>query len=383
MTTGTIATTPRPRQGAVSPTAMRVVHYYPRASIGDGGASLAVRAWCRAQAGLGHHVSVACDPVGDRFASDVELVHLRHRRIGRVSVPFGTKQAFKDASVAVLHSGWLPSNAVVARALQRADVPYVVTPHGAYDRAVLGRHPTAKAAWLQLVDRRVLERAVAIHLFFEEERRFIESIGVPTPTIVAPNPIDVPTDFRWSGRGDYVLWMGRYDVEHKGLDSLLTAWSRIPARDRPRLRLHGPDFRGGRKTVLDMVTALELDDEVIVGESIRGLEKWRVLSEARAFAYPSRWDAHSVAMTEALLLGVPVITTSSTVLGPALAREGAAFVADGSPDDLRRAISIALSPMASTISANGRGLAERAFAPASCGESWTTQLQEAMAVARV
>ena len=51
------------------------------------------------------------------------------------------------------------------------------------------------------------------------------------------------------GSGGYVLWLGRFDPEHKGLDLLLQALALLPSRERPTLRIHGPDWRGRKQKV--------------------------------------------------------------------------------------------------------------------------------------
>ena len=46
--------------------------------------------------------------------------------------------------------------------------------------------------------------------------------------------------------GPDVLWLGRFDPTHKGLDLLVDAVRSLAPHERPRVRLHGPDRRGGK-----------------------------------------------------------------------------------------------------------------------------------------
>ena len=111
-----------------------------------------------------------------------------------------------------------------------------------------------------------------------------------TPVVVAPNGITAPEGVRWDGgSGAYLFWLGRYDPVNKGLDVLLQGLRLLPAGQRPRLRLHGRDYQGGRQVVERLLRELDLEASVSVGDPVYGEEKWRLMAQASGFVYPSRW----------------------------------------------------------------------------------------------
>lgn len=314
--------------------AVRLLHYYPRALRGDGGPTRAVHAWAAGAAAAGADVRVACEPGDGHLDVDVHVV--AHRGGGRRKLP-GSElaAALADSDVAVLHSGWVAHNLRAAALADRAGVPYVLTPHGAYHPLVVARGRLVKRAWWLAAERRLVRGAHAVHVFFDDDRDDLAALGYDGATIVAPNPVEVPAGRRWDGgSGGYVLWLGRYDVVGKGLDRLLQAVARLPAHERPELRLHGPDWRGGRADAKRLRDDLGLEASVSIGGPVYGEEKWWLLERAAGFVYPSRWEAFGLAPAEAVALGVPTLM-SPVPLGRFLAARGAALVADDLAEGLR------------------------------------------------
>jgi glycosyltransferase involved in cell wall biosynthesis len=357
---------------------MNIVHYYPRALIGDGGASLSMRGWARGLAHEGQQVTVAYDEFRpDAIEEGLLWVHLPHRHVRSGKIPNGLQDVLVDADLLVLQSGWVTHNLLAANAANKAEVPYVITPQGAYHPSVLSRRRRVKRVWLAALERRLLNGSLAIHMHFDGEKEHLSRIGYRGNVIVAPNGIErgrggsqVPEDFRWDGgSGGYVLWMGRYDIEHKGLDLLLKGLAAIPEKERPILRMHGPDFRGGKAQTEHLVEELGLRDQVRVDPPIYGDEKWAVMQQSLLFVYPSRWDSNSVATMEAAGLGIPVLATSTTYVGPRLAADGGALVVDPTPDAMAQGLIAGTSPRAAAIGEQAENLIREQF-------SWTNVVRQ-------
>ena len=302
--------------------------------------SFALWSWARAQAASGAEVSVLYAPrtykTGDvPFVSKdpgpgITATSVPHRGEHRMALrPLDLDRYLGRNDLLVLHEGWTPSNYLAARAARKAGVPYVVVPHGVYEAAWNEqlKGPRAVRMWFE---RRVLERAAAVHLFFESEIPNVKRIAPHATPLVVPTGFDLPAD-RWTGGGGYLAWLGRVDPVPKGLDVLVGAVARLPAAQRLRIRLHGYDYKGGIGWLRDLIAARGLQEWISIGPAVAGEEKMKFLREADGYLLPSRFECHSIALLENLALGAPCLVSSTIHIAPMLAAAQAAILT--APDE--------------------------------------------------
>ena len=355
---------------------MRIVHYYPWALRGDFGTSIAVRGWCQAVAAAGEEVAlltveegaVADPPAG------VELLPLPGAPAD-LATPRSLAPAFDGADLVVLHGGWDIRNTAAAAAARRAKVPYLVTPHGAYYPQVFERRKVfLKRAWWSLVERRYLRSARAAHLFFQEEAAHLAERGAVLPLVIAPNGFVAPPGVTWRPSEEpYLLWLGRYDPQHKGLDLLLEALSLVPASERIPVHLHGVDWHGKRSVVSAIARERGLQRSVTVEGPIYGDEKWQLMAGARGFLYPSRWDASPIAVVEAASIGVPTLVTPFPV-GSFLASRDAAIEAAPEPEALARGLRALLAPGSFAVGARAVDVIRDELSWSRVADTWREQV---------
>jgi glycosyltransferase involved in cell wall biosynthesis len=324
----------------------RIVHYYPDA-LGNSGVTFALWAWARAQLASGYEVAVlhgdaARHYTGPEFVSKAEspgltVEHVTHRGRHRLlRHPLELERHLGRRDLLVLHEGWVFSNMAAAAAARRAGVPYVVMPHGVYDPAWL---PYLKPPrWLRdRLERRVLEGAAAVHLFFQSEGPAVARLAPHASMLLAPTGYEVPAE-RWSGEGGYLAWLGRVDPYNKGLDVLVDAIALLPNESRPLLRVHGYDYKGGIGRLERLVSQRRMESWVRLGPALAGNEKLTFLQQASGFVLPSRWECHSIALLENLALGVPCVVSSVIHIAPELASARAAILAPPNEEPLARAL---------------------------------------------
>ena len=357
--------------------AMRIVHYYPTARV-DSGVTIALWAWARALAAAGHEVAVLHgganapadfhldEGIGAATNGIVEHV-VPHRGRGRLTArPIGLGRWLRPGDLLVLHEGWVASNQIAAGTARRIGVPYVVMPHGVYESA--WRTYLKSPIWVrELAERYLLERALAVHVFFESEVGDVMRLAPRAAHIAVPTGFDVPSD-RWVGGGGYLSWVGRYDPNHKGLDALVEAVALMPRGKRPLVRLHGYDFRGGRAALERQIAERGLGGRILVGGVINGEAKAEFLRRADGYVHPSRWESYGIALLENLALGVPCLASSTIHMAADLRRDDAAVLAVPEARSLADGI-VALAAAPPELGARGRALVERRFA-------WSTVVPE-------
>jgi glycosyltransferase involved in cell wall biosynthesis len=355
---------------------MRVVTYYQGALERDSGPSLSVRGWAEALANAGAEVKLVVDKATARLSApeNVDLVTVSHTLRGRLRRPASLSGALRAADVLVLGGFGTLANVVAMREARRLGVPYIVAAYGVFFPRILDRKLRRKQLWNLSLERNLLRRALAIHLFFREEGEGLDRLGVDVPLIVVPTGFAPPPNVTWQGGGEYVLWLGRFDVQTKGLDLLLRGIQVLPPAERPRFLLHGPDWRGGRDVVSALISELGLRESVTVGEPVYGAEKWRLLSEAAAFVYPSRWDACPVSVLEATSIGVPTLTTPYA-LGRLLGEHGGVSVVDPTPDAIADGIREVSGPAGAEIGRSGARVVREELAWPRLASSWLSQVE--------
>lgn len=206
----------------------------------------------------------------------------------------------------------------------------------------------------------MLERAAAVHLFFQSESVAVLAVAPRARLIVAPTGIDLPPQ-RWRGRGGYIAWVGRYDPTHKGLDLLVEALASMDAAARPFVSLRGYDYRGGLAALRAIVARHpSLASTIEVGGPISGAEKREFLLAADGYVLPSRWESHSVALLEVLALGLPALVSDSLHIAPRLAQHRAAILAP--PDVAGLAEALPRLATASDVGDRARAMVEADYA---------------------
>jgi len=137
--------------------------------------------------------------------------------------------------------------------------------------------------------------------------------GREIPSRALPNPVPpVAPRAEWSQSeaDNYFLWLGRFDVRHKGLDRLIELWAAVDS-PRPRLVLAGPDFQDGKAVVRELYPAARRISSTFSSPST---ESCIVTTPWRPFfsiIHPSRWESCSMVLNEMVAAGVPSLVTEA------------------------------------------------------------------------
>lgn len=357
------------------PPAPSILQYHPRADAGDGGITNSVRRLSAGFSAVGARaiiVSDATTPAPTR--SSVEWRQINHRSLGPVLLPPALDQSFSDADAVILNSAWTAHNVVAGRAARRLGVPYTLAPRGAYDPLIVRRRRMLKRVWWQFLESALVEHAAAIHVFFDSQAAHLRALGYHGPLIVAPNGVAAPESAAWDGGSTgCLLYVGRFDPEHKGLDLLVHAVARLPRMALPPLEMYGPDWRGGKPRLQRLVEQLGVGDRVRVHDSVLGEAKWELMSRAVGFVYPSRWEGFGNAPAEAAALGVPTLVTPYP-LGAYLHQQGAAVLAPATVSGLMEGLRRLVGDEAAAIGARARRVVRTSFTWEAVARSWMEQL---------
>lgn len=309
---------------------MKILHVATDIQIASGGVAAAACGMAEAVAARGNDVTIAClnrggtplQPHGvavqsfapDRNSSLLPSVKLREYLQNNVA----------QYAVVHIHGLWQHPSHYAAAAARQFRVPYILAPHGMLDAGSLamGRRWAKSVAWF-LWDSALVSGASAIHCLNEAEIRCSPALS-DTRNAVIGNGVagaaldNPPVRGLWRREmegtlGDrdrpIALFLSRIHPK-KGLERLLPHWPKLLKRH-PRLLLviAGTGDPDHVARVERAVAQYGLTNAVLFVGQLSGAAKSRALADADVFILPSYQEGFSMAISEAMAAGLPVVIT--------------------------------------------------------------------------
>ncbi|MEB3211045.1 MAG: glycosyltransferase family 4 protein [Leptolyngbyaceae bacterium] len=283
-------------------------------------------AWLMAkeQARLGHTVTFvvhsAPDLAGLDYAADAgfRILHVPANFWQYDSMSIQRQLNTRPPDVVHMHSVFQAKQATLAMQLQRRGIPYVIKPAGGLLPEVLKRGRLQKLMYSFLLEKRRFKNAGAIAVVTPREEEPVLNFVPRYPGIIRwmPNPVDTQSleGLSWQGiqadtaspEPKRVVYLGRFDVLHKGIDRLVAI-----ARHLPDIEFHLYGTEDDKtKQWLDTLRQ-DQPTNVMFHRPVYGAEKFRVLSEASLYIQPARWEVFGISIAEAMYLGTPCAVADS------------------------------------------------------------------------
>lgn len=330
--------------------------------------------WTLAERQVAAGADVTLVVAGEPDAETLEWAN--GKRIGIIPVPLrralfdgrALRRALSQGrpDVAVLHSVFLPRLIGASMDLQAAGVPQVFMAHGALAEKAMRRSALRKRLFVRLFERPRIHRSGGVVLCTPSEAEDINRVapgyGGRTATVYNPILLDDFLAATWApppGRPK-ALFIGRLDIEHKGIDRLFAMAALMPEMD---FRLHGnsdPRYADAIKALLATAPSnLSLEEPVF------GAAKVQAYAEATVVVQPSRWEGFPIINSEAMAVGTPVAISSDVPLSRVLEGLGCGMVLPADPAAAVAALRAALADGARLrrISAKARCFASANFEP--------------------
>jgi glycosyltransferase involved in cell wall biosynthesis len=339
----------------------RILHVINRLDPREGGPPAVVARLAAAQASFDDTaVAILHHPGGESpeaFAAVPGFMRVTRHAIAPGALAGWLDTHLASFDVLHLHGVWDRILLAAASAARARRIPYALVPHGMLDPWCLTGQGLLKGLKKKLalaVSHRALLRGTAfLHVLNTDEARLMEPLGLTPPKVVIPNgvfeaevsPLPPKGTFRAAhpelADNPYVLFLSR--LHHKkGLDILTDAFAEIRRRGtNARLVIAGPDD-GARTAVEAQCQELGVADHVHLVGPLFGPAKLAAFADAHAFCLPSRQEGFSVAITEALACGVPVVISDQCHF-PEVATEYVGRVTTLDPRDVDNALAWALT----------------------------------------
>ncbi len=262
------------------------------------------------------------------------------------------------------HGIWSPALVFRFRSWRMAGVPCLVSPHGMLEPWAIAHKRWKKAVAWHLYQKRILNRCQGLHGTSDREVAQFRKLGLEVPAEVIPWGVNLPSESVFKASPSVTktaLFVGRiYPV--KGLPLLVEAWSRV----RPqgwKMLLMGPDEAGHRKEVEAAIAKHRLGDVFEFLGELKDEAKNKIYRQAQLFILPSYTENFGLVVAEALVHGLPVVTTQGTPWSGLTQKRCGWWVptsVDGLTQGIQEACSLSPEDL-NSMGERGRGWMEREF----------------------
>jgi len=258
-----------------------------------------------------------------RFPGDVHLIPISGKgaygdivAASRMARALQAKWSTGDIpDVVHFHGLWHLFLFTFAAMARRYRVPYIVAPRGMLEPWSLSVRSTRKSFALRTYQGSVFAHATALHATSPSEAANIRRLpSLRAPVFVVPNPVEDPpsstTGNPHSEPGQKVLLFLSRLHPKKGLDILLKAWNDV----RPsnwRLWIVGAGDAGYVRQ-LQQYCKTECVPSVKFHPHVDGSVRESMFAAASALVLPTYSENFGNVVAEALIRGIPVITTTGT-----------------------------------------------------------------------
>ena len=277
----------------------------------------------------------------------------------------GLPKPFDKPDLVVFHEVYKPGFLRIAKYFKNLKIPYIVVPHVCL---------TLNAQKIKRLKKRIANflffnsfvlNARAIHCLSEKEK---EQTNFKVEKFVCPNGVELPTMQKRVSQdtNTEIVYIGRLDRGHKGLDILIDAIALIKdflLVNKVTIKLYGPDYNGTVKFLTQQIVERDIVKIVELHGSVVDEDKSRVLTKTNIFIQTSRFEGMPMGVLEALSYGKPCIATKGTTLAEIINEYDAGWGVEGNAESISNAIKQAIIERQRwhVLSLNARKLVEENF----------------------
>lgn len=184
---------------------------------------------------------------------------------------------------------------------------FLIVPHSSLSKKAFSSFFTLKSCYYYFFLKNIIYFSKGVVYLNNDERE--SSIYRGSNFYIIPNGVNIPKNKgHRSLDGEYLkfCFLGRYDIQHKGIDRLLNFLSQLLSF-KPELKwkldIYGSDTKGDREKVESLISNLGLSNHVTTHGPVYGDEKSNVLQNVDIFALTSRYEGMPISVLEALSYG--------------------------------------------------------------------------------
>ncbi len=248
---------------------------------------------------------------------------------------------FGKPDLVVFHECYRSKYLLISLVLRKNHIPYIIVPHCELTVEAQNNKKSFKKKIANfLLFNHFINHALAIQCLSEKE---MNSTLFGYKKYISTNGINLPFKYKkiFNEKIIKIVFIGRLDIYHKGLDLLLEAIKNkydYLKNNSIKIYLYGPDYQGQYIEIEQLINSKNIQKIVRINHEVLSKEKEEILLEADVFIQTSRFEGMPMGILEALSYGLPCLVTRGTSLGELIEKYDAGWVCETNADSIAESI---------------------------------------------
>ena len=220
------------------------------------------------------------------------------------------------------------------------NIPYGVRTIGQLTPWALAQGRLKKQVYTALIERHNLEHAAFLHCTSSEEANDVERIGIKTPKVILPLGVtpshSIPNakihlhhHYNIPKNVPIILFLSRLHYK-KRPDLLIQVLGQLAIQNQPfHLILAGSGETKYVESLHQLVVQNNIQQQTTFAGFVTGKDKDLLFQGSDLFVLPTYSENFGIVLAEAMVAGLPVITTSGAQIATEITQAKAGVIADG------------------------------------------------------
>lgn len=205
-----------------------------------------------------------------------------------------------------------------SRIAKKYDIPYIIRPAGILDPWCIQQKNIKKRIYYNLVEKKNLQMASAIHVTSQLEERSLNHLGFHKNIFVIPHAVENTKFVLKKSPEDEnamrLIFLSRLDPK-KGISILLDAMKILVKWNKSiQLTIAGDGNNEYISNLINKIHRLNLENNIKFIGYVDGEKKIEILRQHHLFILPSLQENFALSAAEGLSLGIPVIVSNKVGL---------------------------------------------------------------------
>jgi glycosyltransferase involved in cell wall biosynthesis len=239
-------------------------------------------------------------------------------------------QHIPPQSIVILNGIFHASVYALSRLCRRWNVPYIIAPHDVYSPPMFARKPYLKWTYWWLLEKRMLQQAVAVQVLETRQADWLNRLKISTPIVTVSNGTADSESIaqRQENPVPKLFFFGRMDRYHKGLDLLLEAFQIVSSSVPLELTIQGAD-EGDRPALERQAQQLQLNVTFLDPDYHQS--PIAIISQYDIFCLPSRFEGFGLSALEAMVAGRVLLVSEVAGIAPYVEASGCGVAVEPNP----------------------------------------------------